>query len=45
MGLIARLGRTLVVIGLVIVLLGCGGVLALVARSGAGLWSLAPRSS
>jgi len=43
-GLVAKLGRTLIVIGLVIVLLGCGWVLALVAHSGTdlGLWTLAP---
>ncbi|WP_439678716.1 MFS transporter [Embleya sp. MST-111070] len=43
-GLVARLGRTLVFIGLVVVLAGCGWVLALVDHSGTrvGLWSLAP---
>ena len=43
-GLVAKLGRTLVFLGLAIVLAGCGWVLALVATSGTdvGLWSLAP---
>jgi len=43
-GLVAKLGRTLIVLGLVIVLVGCGWVLALVVHSGTnvGLWSLAP---
>ncbi|HEY3503722.1 MAG TPA: MFS transporter [Actinocatenispora sp.] len=43
-GLVARLGRTLVVTGLAIVLAGCGGVLALVVYSGTklSLWALAP---
>ncbi|MFF5289333.1 MFS transporter [Paractinoplanes globisporus] len=43
-GLVAKLGRRLVVIGLVVVLAGCGWVLALVDRSGTnlGLWALAP---
>jgi EmrB/QacA subfamily drug resistance transporter len=43
-GLVARLGRTLVFIGLAVVLAGCGWVLALVDHSGTnlGLWTLAP---
>jgi MFS family permease len=43
-GLVARLGRRLVVIGLTIDLAGCGWVLALVGRSGTNvsLWALAP---
>jgi EmrB/QacA subfamily drug resistance transporter len=43
-GLVAKLGRRLVVIGLVVVLAGCGWVLALVDRSGTNLslWALAP---
>jgi EmrB/QacA subfamily drug resistance transporter len=43
-GLVAKLGRTLVVIGLAVVLAGCGWVLALVDHSGTnlGLWTLAP---
>jgi MFS family permease len=43
-GLVTRLGRTLILIGLAVVLLGCGWVLALVAHSGTtvGLWALAP---
>jgi MFS family permease len=44
MGLIAKLGRTLIFAGLAIVLLGCAVVLALVAHSGTNLelWTLAP---
>ena len=44
MGLIAKLGRTLIFAGLAIVLLGCAAVLALVAHSGTNLelWTLAP---
>ena len=43
-GLVARLGRRLVFIGLTVVLVGCGWVLALVDHSGTnvGLWTLAP---
>jgi EmrB/QacA subfamily drug resistance transporter len=43
-GLVAKLGRTLVFIGLAVVLAGCGWVLALVDHSGTnlGLWTLAP---
>lgn len=43
-GLVAKLGRRLVVIGLIVNLAGCGWVLALVARSGTnlGLPALAP---
>lgn len=43
-GLVAKLGRTLIFIGLAVVLLGCGWALALVAHSGTtvGLWALAP---
>jgi MFS family permease len=43
-GLVARLGRRLVVIGLAVVLAGCGWVLTLVDHSGTnvGLWTLAP---
>jgi EmrB/QacA subfamily drug resistance transporter len=43
-GLVARLGRRLVFIGLAVVLGGCGWVLALVDHSGTdlGLWALAP---
>jgi EmrB/QacA subfamily drug resistance transporter len=43
-GLVAKLGRRLVVIGLTVDLVGCGSVLALVAHSGTnvGLWALAP---
>jgi MFS family permease len=43
-GLVARLGRRLVFIGLAVDLVGCGWVLALVVRSGTnvGLWTLAP---
>jgi EmrB/QacA subfamily drug resistance transporter len=43
-GLVAKLGRTLIFIGLAIVLAGCGWVLALVIASGTGLglWSLTP---
>ena len=43
-GLVARLGRTLIVLGLGIVLLGCGWVAALVVAYGASLshWALAP---
>jgi EmrB/QacA subfamily drug resistance transporter len=43
-GLVARLGRTLVVIGLTVDLAGCGWVLALVDHSGTdvSLWALAP---
>lgn len=43
-GLVARLGRGLVYIGLAVVLLGAGWILALVAASGTGLsgWALAP---
>jgi EmrB/QacA subfamily drug resistance transporter len=43
-GLVAKLGRRLVFIGLAIVLAGCGWVLALVDRSGTNvsLWALAP---
>lgn len=43
-GLVARLGRTLIYIGLAVVLAGCGWVLALVDHSGTslGLWTLAP---
>jgi hypothetical protein len=43
-GLVAKLGRRLVFIGLVIDLVGCGWVLALVAHSGTtlSLWALAP---
>lgn len=43
-GLVAKLGRRLVVIGLVVVLAGCGWVLALVDHSGTEvrLWALAP---
>ncbi len=44
MGLITKLGRTLIFAGLAIVLLGCAAVLALVAHSGTNLelWTLAP---
>lgn len=43
-GLVARLGRILIFIGLAVVLVGCGWVLALVDHSGTnlGLWTLAP---
>jgi EmrB/QacA subfamily drug resistance transporter len=43
-GLVAKLGRTLVFIGLTVDLVGCGWVLALVAHSGTNLslWALAP---
>ena len=43
-GLVAKLGRTLIFIGLAVVLAGCGWVLALVIASGTGLglWTLAP---
>jgi EmrB/QacA subfamily drug resistance transporter len=43
-GLVAKLGRTLVCIGLTVVLAGCGWVLALVEHSGThvALWTLAP---
>jgi MFS family permease len=43
-GLVAKLGRRLVFIGLTVVLVGCGGVLALVDHSGTkvSLWALAP---
>lgn len=43
-GLVAKLGRRLVVIGLVVSLVGCGWVLALVDHSGTNvsLWALAP---
>ncbi|POM22585.1 putative transport protein HsrA [Actinomadura rubteroloni] len=43
-GLVARLGRTLVFVGLAVILAGCGWVLALVAASGTGvgLWTLTP---
>jgi EmrB/QacA subfamily drug resistance transporter len=43
-GLVAKLGRRLVVIGLSVDLVGCGWVLALVAHSGTNvsLWALAP---
>jgi EmrB/QacA subfamily drug resistance transporter len=43
-GLVSKLGRTLVFIGLTIDLIGCGWVLALVVHSGTnvGLWTLAP---
>ena len=43
-GLVAKLGRTLIFIGLGIAIVGCGWILALVAASGTGvsLWLLAP---
>ncbi|MFG1807357.1 MFS transporter [Streptomyces sp. NPDC049040] len=43
-GLVAKLGRRLVFIGLTVDLAGCGWVLVLVVHSGtdAGLWALAP---
>ena len=43
-GLVAKLGRRLVVIGLVVDLAGCGWVLALVEQAGmkVSLWALAP---
>jgi EmrB/QacA subfamily drug resistance transporter len=43
-GLVAKLGRRLVFIGLTVDLVGCGWVLALVAHSGTNvsLWALAP---
>ncbi|WP_218005277.1 MFS transporter [Actinomadura macra] len=43
-GLVAKLGRTLVFLGLAVMLAGCGWVLALVDHSGTnlGLWALAP---
>jgi EmrB/QacA subfamily drug resistance transporter len=43
-GLVAKLGRRLVFIGLTVDLVGCGWVLGLVAHSGTGvsLWALAP---
>ncbi len=43
-GLVAKFGRTLIFIGLAVVLAGCGWVLALVDHSGTnvGLWTLAP---
>jgi hypothetical protein len=43
-GLVAKLGRQLVVIGLSLDLVGCGWVLALVVHSGTnvGLWTPAP---
>lgn len=43
-GLVTKLGRQLVVIGLIVAALGCGLVLALVAHSGTNvsIWSLAP---
>ena len=43
-GLVAKLGRTLIFIGLAIVLAGCGWVLVLVIASGTGLglWTLTP---
>ncbi|WP_328423101.1 MFS transporter [Micromonospora sp. NBC_00389] len=43
-GLVAKLGRRLVSIGLVVTLVGCGWVLALVDHSGTNvsLWALAP---
>lgn len=43
-GLVAKLGRTLVFIGLIVDLVGCGWVLVLVAYSGTNvsLWALAP---
>ncbi|MGW2308293.1 MFS transporter [Actinomadura luteofluorescens] len=43
-GLVARLGRTLIFVGLAIVLAGCGWVLALVVASGTGIgpWTLTP---
>ncbi|MFD0690091.1 MFS transporter [Actinomadura fibrosa] len=46
-GLVAKLGRTLVFIGLAVDLVGCGWVLALVEHSGTdvGLWALAPAFS
>ncbi|MFI1095347.1 MFS transporter [Streptomyces sp. NPDC020917] len=44
MALIKRLGRTLIRVGLILVLAGCGWLLTLVAHSGTGLslWTLAP---
>ncbi|MEV3919537.1 MFS transporter [Actinomadura coerulea] len=46
-GLVARLGRRLVFIGLTVDLVGCGWVLVLVAHSGTNvsLWALAPALS
>ena len=46
-GLVAKLGRTLVFIGLTVNLVGCGWVLVLVERSGTNvsLWALAPAFS
>jgi EmrB/QacA subfamily drug resistance transporter len=46
-GLVAKLGRTLVFIGLTVDLVGCGWVLALVDHSGTNvsLWALAPAFS
>jgi EmrB/QacA subfamily drug resistance transporter len=43
-GLVAKLGRTLVFVGLAVDLVGCGWVLALVAGAGTNvsLWTLAP---
>ncbi|MDL4815057.1 MFS transporter [Actinomadura opuntiae] len=43
-GLLAKLGRTLIFVGLAIVLAGCGWVLGLVVASGTGLgvWTLTP---
>jgi hypothetical protein len=43
-GLVAKLGRTLIFVGLAIVLAGCGWVLVLVIASGTGvgLWALTP---
>ncbi|MFI6316897.1 MFS transporter [Nonomuraea sp. NPDC050556] len=43
-GLVAKYGRTLVFVGLAVLLAGCGWVLALVEHSGTdlGLWALAP---
>ncbi len=43
-GLVAKLGRTLIFIGLTVILAGCGWVLALVVHFGTsvGLWTLAP---
>ncbi|MEV0715011.1 MFS transporter [Asanoa sp. NPDC050611] len=43
-GLVAKLGRRLVFVGLTVVLAGCGWVLALVDHAGTnlGLWALAP---
>jgi EmrB/QacA subfamily drug resistance transporter len=41
-GLVAKLGRTLIFVGLSVVLAGCGWVLALVVNGEPGLWTLAP---